>query len=53
MADASKVYVKNQKIVQTIHQKLKKEISQIAKSKSWSVEKTQAFEESLNKVFLS
>ena len=50
MAEDSKVWVENQKIVQSIHQKLKKELSQIAKAKSWSVEKTEAFEKSLNEV---
>lgn len=50
MAEDSKVWVENQRIVQSIHQKLRKEISQIAKEKSWSVEKTQAFEKSLSEV---
>lgn len=50
MADCSKVNVENQKTVQTIHEKLKKEISEIAKAKAWSAEKTKAFEESLNEV---
>ncbi|KXJ24789.1 uncharacterized protein LOC110247206 [Exaiptasia diaphana] len=51
MAEDSKVWVENQKIVQSIHQKLKKELSQIAKAKSWSVEKTEAFEKSLNELY--
>ncbi|KAK3714384.1 hypothetical protein QZH41_020612, partial [Actinostola sp. cb2023] len=44
MADDSKVWVENQTIVQRIHQKLKREISEIVEAKSWSVEKAQAFE---------
>ncbi|KAK3735830.1 hypothetical protein QZH41_019931 [Actinostola sp. cb2023] len=51
MADDSKVWVENQTIVQRIHQKLKKEISEIAKSKSWSVEKAQAFETSFLELY--
>ncbi|KAK3714375.1 hypothetical protein QZH41_020613 [Actinostola sp. cb2023] len=51
MADDSKVWVENQTIVQRIHQKLKREISEIVEAKSWSVEKAQAFEKILLELY--
>jgi ABC-type lipoprotein release transport system permease subunit len=50
MADESKIWVENQQVVLKIHEKLKQEISDIAKVKAWDDEKKEKFEKSLLEV---
>lgn len=50
MADDSKIWVEKKQVVLKIHQKLKKEISNIANTKSWDNEKKESFEKSLLEV---
>ncbi|XP_031560972.1 uncharacterized protein LOC116296980, partial [Actinia tenebrosa] len=51
MADESKIWVEKQQTVLKIHQKLKKEISNIANAKSWDNEKKKDFEKSLFELY--